>query len=156
MNDKLVTACECATAQKRGSLFKSHLISESQMEKSRMNVLCLSGICHNNKRESVCSDVVCKEKRTGSVCYNSWNPNYVFCNWHWEEKWWGSLGRKMCASANCSIDSEQTMMKDDERKSASYMSVFFNCNLKSTLQSSERLTSLLPFVFFTSSDKWHH
>lgn len=38
-----------------GLLLKSHLISESQMEKSKTNVAV--GMCRNNKRESVCSDV---------------------------------------------------------------------------------------------------
>lgn len=76
--------------KKGGLLLKSHLISESQMEKSKMNVPRRLGICRNNKRMSVCSDVVCKERRGGvlSVTFHEIQILYMY---------FGVLGGK-CAS----------------------------------------------------------
>lgn len=63
MNGNLIKACECVSVQKMALLLKSHLISESQMEKSKMNVPW----CHNNKRMSVCSDV-CLQRVEKRLC----------------------------------------------------------------------------------------
>lgn len=77
MNVKLIKACECVSAQKRGLLLKSHLISKSQMEKSKNK--CSVRLCVATIKECLFAQMlfacVCKERRRARVCHISWNPN---------------------------------------------------------------------------------